>query len=236
MDYATYTRDTAEPLKGFAHSKRFRQVIDFIAKPLPGDVVLDYGCADGHLFSYFLKLPREHLVGYDPDPKLLAQASHDVQAGAQLTTDIEDLVKRNSHAFSLIYCMEVCEHLTNKSLEELFRNVKALAAPSARIVIGVPIETGPSGFLKNVYRLAHGGRQNVTFGKCLRALVNAKIERRATDVEWFGSHVGFSHTVLAEMLKQHGFLVQRTCCLPFPKFGTVLNNEIYFVCSIQGIG
>jgi ribosomal protein L11 methylase PrmA len=52
-----------------------QQVVDLIARPVEADTVLDYGCGDGHLFSYFIgQLSRTKLVGYDPDPKLLSQA------------------------------------------------------------------------------------------------------------------------------------------------------------------
>ena len=201
MEYADYTRNTTEPLKRVAHGRRYQQVVDLIARPVEADTVLDYGCGDGHLFSYFIgQLSRTKLVGYDPDPKLLSQASSAVSAGAQLTTDIDALMAERPGGFSLIYCMEVCEHLTDKALVQLFRNIRTLAAPGARVIIGVPIETGPSGFLKALYRMSKGGRQSASLEKALRSLVNAKIAREVTDVEWFGSHTGFSHNNFRKIL------------------------------------
>lgn len=232
LNYASYTRNTAEPLKRIAHSRRYEQLLRIIAAPLPGDKVLDYGCGDGHLFSHLLgNVPPDRLVGYDPDADLLAQADPAVATGSSLTTDINSLKAEHRRSFGLIYCVEVCEHLTDKALDELLENITELAAPYARIIIGVPIETGPSGFLKAMYRTAHGHRQAASVTKAVRALFGLPIPRNVTDVEWYGDHTGFNHPRLRKKLKDHGLLVKRTTCLPFPLLGLALNNEIYFTCS-----
>jgi histidinol-phosphate phosphatase family protein len=231
LSYASYTRNTTEPLKRIAHSRRYEQLLRIIARPLPADKVLDYGCADGHLFSHLVgNVSSDRLVGYDPNADLLAQADPAVVAGSNLTTDINRLKAEHCHSFSLIYCVEVCEHLTDKALEELFENITELAAPSARIIVGVPIETGASGFLKTMYRVARGRRQDASLTKAFRALLGSPITRKVTDVEWYGDHTGFSHARLREKLEDHGFLIRRSSYLPFPWFGVVLNNEIYFTC------
>ena len=233
--YASYTRNTRELLKQIAHKRRYRQVLDLVASPLPTDRVLDYGCADGHLFSFLVgKFERRNLVGYDPNPKLLSEAEPSVLAGAQLTTDMNGLLETQPSSFTLIYCMEVCEHLTDRSLDELLQNIASLASSRARIIIGVPIETGLSGFLKSIYRTAHGGRQSASIAQAFRALFSMKIERKVTDVEWYGAHTGFSHIRLREILKHKGFRISNTFHLPFPALRSLLNNEIYFVCQRGG--
>lgn len=233
--YASYTRNTRELLKQIAHKRRYRQVLDLVTSPLPTDRVLDYGCADGHLFSFLVgKFERRNLVGYDPNPKLLSEAEPSVLAGAQLTTDIDSLLENQPSSFTLIFCMEVCEHLTDRSLDELLQNITSLASSRARIIIGVPIETGLSGFLKSLYRIAHGGRQSAGVAQAFRALFSMKIEREVTDVEWYGAHTGFSHIRLREILKHKGFRISNTRHLPFPALRSFLNNEIYFVCQRGG--
>jgi SAM-dependent methyltransferase len=237
LNYASYTRNTAEPLKRIAHSRRYEQLLRLIAAPLPGDRVLDYGCGDGHLFLHLLgNVPSDRLVGYDPNADLLAQADPAVVTGSSLTTDMSRLKAEHGGWFSLIYCVEVCEHLTDKALDELFENISELAAPYARIIIGVPIETGPSGFLKAMYRTAHGHRQAASFTKAVRALFGLPIPRNETDLEWYGDHTGFDHVRLRAKLEARGLRVKRSACLPFPLFGQALNNEIYFTCSRRGRG
>ena len=228
MTYASYTRDTKEPLKRIAHGRRFRQVVELIASPLSSDTVLDYGCGDAHLFS-LLQNKADRLVGYDPDPALLAQALNEVASASELTTDIDALKSRYMSKFSLIYCMEVCEHLTEAALDQLIDNLRTLAAPHARVVFGVPIETGIPGFLKGMYRVTHDNRQFASFGNSLKALFNIPIERRTTDVEWYGAHTGFRHRHFRQRIEAAGFKVRSTRCLPFPILGQLLNNEVYYV-------
>ena len=232
IDYADYTRRTTEPLKRIVHVRRYEQVLGLVAAPLANDRVLDYGCGDGHLFSYLIKdFPRERLVGYDPNPKLLAEASSAVSEGAALTADVEDLKRRYPFGFTLIYCVEVCEHLTDQALAELFENLRALAAPHARIVFGVPIETGLSGFAKALYR-ARKGQSGVSTSVAIQSLFGIKIERDMTDVQWFGHHTGFQHNRLRIQLEAAGFIVRRSICLPLPVLRSIFNNEIYFLCSV----
>ncbi len=233
MKYADYTRNTSEPLKRIAHGRRFEQAFKLVS-PLATDKILDYGCGDAHLFSHFLgRFSRDGLVGYDPNPKLLAEASPEVAGESTLTSDIETLKLQYPFAFSLIYCMEVCEHLTDKALDQLFSNIKVMASPHAQIVFGIPIETGLSGFIKSLYRMARGGRQNASIPNALKSFFGIKIVRHATDVEWYGHHTGFNHQRLKEQLESAGFKVRRSHYLPFPMFGTILNNEIYYICSIK---
>jgi hypothetical protein len=233
MVYASYTRNTNEPLKGFAHRRRYDQIVRLVASPAPTDKVLDYGCGDAHLFSFFLKQhSQQSLFGYDPNPKLLAEAAPEVAAKSILISDVDWLKREHQNSFTLIYCVEVCEHLTDKALADLFANLKKLAAPAAFFIIGVPIETGLSGFLKALYRMLHHGRQGATLTNALRALFGLNIHRETTDVEWYGSHIGFSHNRLRRELEKAGFLVRSTRCLPFKQIETVLNNEIYFTCSL----
>jgi trans-aconitate methyltransferase len=105
MNYASYTRDTTEPLKRIAHGRRFSQIIRLVATPRETDTVLDYGCGDAHLFSHFLGHRR--LIGYDPNPKLLAQAAPEVAAACFLSTDIEAIKAQYADRCSLIYSVPV---------------------------------------------------------------------------------------------------------------------------------
>ena len=112
------------------------------------------------------------ILNYCPKQNLAFSQEH------ELTTDIDGLLENQPSSFTLIYCMEVCEHLTDRSLDELLQNITSLASSRARIIIGVPIETGLSGFLKSIYRTAHGGRQSASIAQAFRALFGMKIERR----------------------------------------------------------
>jgi hypothetical protein len=222
VSYASYTRDTAEPIKAIAHSRRFQQAAKIIGA-LPSDTVLDYGCADGHLFSVLG--PVKERAGYDPDPKMIAQIDQSLE-DVRFYTDRDELLN-SGRRFSLIICMEVCEHLTPKSLTELFQSIRALCLPDARVVFGVPIETGLSGFAKGLYRTAKK-QDDASLANSLKSLLGLPIDRRVTDIEWYGAHTGFDNDWFAAELAAH-FIIKSTACLPLPT-GRMFNNEIYYVC------
>jgi hypothetical protein len=227
--YASHTRGTSEPIKRLAHGRRFSQIVGRIASPLATDTVLDYGCGDAHLFTQFLDHPR--LVGYDPSLSVLSQASPEVAGAAFLTTDLQLILEKYRGRCSLIYCTEVCEHLPDQALKALFQNIKTLTAPYARVVFGVPIETGLSGLLKIAYRLTMDGRRvGQTLPNAVASALGRKIERRLTGPEYYHHHTGFNHSRFRHALELSGFRIQRTRCLPFWFAGTVLNNEVYFIC------
>jgi 2-polyprenyl-3-methyl-5-hydroxy-6-metoxy-1,4-benzoquinol methylase len=175
--YASYTRHTSEPIKAIAHSRRFQQAAAIIGA-LPTDTVLDYGCADAHLFSVLGEVAER--VGYDPDPEMLAQLAPELR-GKVCTFSLDELLK-SERRFSVIVCMEVCEHLTPTALDTLLRSIKSLCLPSTRIVFGVPIETGFSGFAKGLYRLSKK-QKDATLLNATKSFFAAKIDRRVTDVE-----------------------------------------------------
>ena len=232
--YASITRETTEPLKALAHRRRFAQAARIVdAKPT--DVVLDYGCADGHFFTQLPQIPLSQLVGFDPNPALLAQMAPELKSAIKVYGDRETLVSENTGRFSLIICIEVCEHLTPAALEVLLQSIRELAAPAARIVFGVPIETGTSGFAKSLYRVSKGGRQGATLAKAFKALVGADIERQATDVEWYGHHTGFDDERFARLLGDSGFTIGSRAYLPFPMLRRLLNNEAYYVCRLKEV-
>jgi hypothetical protein len=235
--YASFTRNTSEPIKRLAHSRRFSQIVRRIASPLATDTVLDYGCGDAHLFTHFIGHPR--LVGYDPIIPILSQASREVADAAFLTTDLRLLLEKYRGRCSLIYCTEVCEHLSDEALQTLFQNIKALSAPAARIVFGVPIETGLSGLLKVAYRMTMDSRRvGQTSLNAVAAALGRRIDRKLSGPGYYAHHTGFSHSRFRQTLELSDFRIQRTRCLPFSFAGTVLNNEVYFICqaSDQGEG
>jgi len=221
--YASYTRNTAEPIKAIAHSRRFQQAANIIGA-LPSDTVLDYGCADAHLFSVLG--PVRERAGYEPDPKMAAQVDAQLN-DVRIYTDRDELLN-SGRRFSLIVCMEVCEHLTSKSLAELLHTINSLCFPCACIVVGVPIETGLSGLTKGLYRLAKR-QEGASLSDSFKSLLNLPIDRPVTDIEWHGSHTGFDDKKFAAELAKH-FTIKSTSCLPLP-IGRVFNNEIYYVCT-----
>lgn len=239
MTYASHTRQTSEPLKRLAHARRFAQAVPLL-DVTSADRVLDYGCGDGHLFTQLGDVPHAQMVGFDPSTDQLAEVDPSLR-DATFYDDRRPLLARHRGQFTRIACWEVCEHLPPETLSTALRDLADLAAPGALVVFGVPIETGLPGFFKQTYRLvmakltgaawrSHGAR----WSSAWRMLVGAKVPRARAipGVDYYFPHAGFRHRDFARALRQHGYRIERTHCLPFPALGAVLNNEIYYVCSI----
>src|SRR6185295_10386147 len=102
----------------------------------------------------------------------------EVADAAFLTTDVQVLLEKYRGRCSLIYCTEVCEHLTDEALQTAFQNIRTLAAPQARIVFGVPVETGLSGLLKLAYRMSMDSRRiGQTLPNAVAATFGRKVDR-----------------------------------------------------------
>jgi len=115
MKYADKTRNTRNPIKRIAHSRRFAQAAALI--PLSAEQkILDYGCGDGVFFEHLAKyVPVENLYGYDPG--LLQEMTF---KGATTYEDTETLIPLHRGTFDVLYCMEVCEHLSHEKYLRLF--------------------------------------------------------------------------------------------------------------------
>jgi SAM-dependent methyltransferase len=223
--YADYTRNTKEFLKSIAHSRRLDQAAR-IVKIDPSSRIFDYGCGDGAFFFQLNQYcPKENLFGYDP--KLLGEMTFE---GATTFDAVPDFIDSLAGTFDMIYCMEVCEHLSDAENAMLLDNVARLGKPGAVFIFGVPIETGFSAVLKNLFRWSKGGRQGANPKRILQTALSLPVEREWVD-GWCGSHIGFNHMRFRKVLAAKGFRIQRTHCLPLRVVGSLLNNEIYFICT-----
>jgi hypothetical protein len=91
-----------------------------------------------------------------------------------------------------------------------------------------------SGFSKDLYRTIKGRRQGANVGHAIRALLAQPIPRSFDEHGWTDSHLGFDYRKLEQEIGREGFTVRKRHCLPWRALGTLLNNEIYFICSREG--
>ena len=230
--YSDYTRNTNEFLKRVAHGRRHQQAVALLGAR-PGDVILDYGCGDAFTLQIIENVSYSDMVAYDPDPDMIAQIDSEFAKKINVYGDSETLCQKNPKRFSLILCFEVCEHLSPISLDKVFADFKRLIKPGGRILIGVPMETGVSGLLKNLYRLYKGRRMGATLSKAFLALFGHPIERDIEESGWISSHIGFREIDLLSALERAGFDVKIVGRLPFSWSGSFLNNESYWCCKVR---
>lgn len=225
MTYASFTYEDPNPIKSWIQRHRLRaaaQMVDLADKS-----VLDYGCGDGRLFQELTAHNPRVMHGYDPSTSMIREANAYGMPNTLFSTNFEDF---DGNRYDVVFCMEVCEHLTDESLFELVQNIYGVTHAESTLVLGVPIESGLPSLGKNIFRLIRRQPQ-ATVHRTILALLGLHITRAPSPRGWIGTHIGFNWRHVYDMLPYLGFRPVATSCLPVPALGRWLNNEIYFVCE-----
>ena len=143
-------------------------------------------------------------------------------------------------AYDLVVCMEVLEHVIDP--EAVLATLARLLAPSGRLVISVPVETGPALVVKQVVRRIAGwrgiGDYPGTTSYSLRDLAAGLFAGRtqhiqrpvhtATDGRRFHDHKGFNWRVVRTAIERR-FQIERTMCSPVAWLPAELATQVWFV-------
>jgi SAM-dependent methyltransferase len=225
----------------WSHRSRFRMGLRLIG-PSPGRL-LDYGCGDGTFLAMAADRIREGW-GTDVSPEEIADCGRRLGAMTNLHFSRVAEMAGGSHdaAYDVVTCMETLEHCTAPDVEKVLKDLGRLASPGGRIIISVPIETGPSFLLKLAFRRAVVWRgvdayrvyEPYTPRNAVRMLLagpNTVVERPV-----YGgpdspshSHYGFNWRVLRERVRAN-LIVERTVFSPLGFLGGWLSSQAWFVC------
>jgi SAM-dependent methyltransferase len=140
----------------WSHRSRFRVGLELVGSPR---TLLDYGCGDGTFLAMAADRIRsgcgaDIAVGQIEDCRARLASFTNLQF-----CTISDLAKpSHDRTYEVVTCMETLEHCTPPIVDVVLRDLARLAAPDGRIVISVPIETGPTFLLKLVVRKAAAWR------------------------------------------------------------------------------
>jgi ubiquinone/menaquinone biosynthesis C-methylase UbiE len=115
-----------------------RQRLDTIvrmARPRPGDRVLEVGCGAGHVLERFAGSAR---TGIDLSAGMLARIRRRLGRDVELTRGTADRLPFADGAFDIVVCTEVLEHVPDPAavVAELCR----VAGPDGRVVVSIPNE------------------------------------------------------------------------------------------------
>ena len=214
----------------WSHRARFMTALRLMGPSVPR--LLDYGCGDGT----FLALASDRVqLGWGAD--IAADQIADCRKRLATFTNlrfctISDLSDElHSHAYPVVTCMETLEHCTSPVVEIVLRDLARLVEPGGRVVISVPIETGPTFLLKLAVRRLAAWRglsdysyyEKYTFRNALRMLFAVRstaLERPvygAPDAAYH-SHYGFNWLALRERVRAH-LAVERTLFSPLGFLG-----------------
>lgn len=149
-------RQNFNAITSFLHGQRYPFTLDVIDRIVPrnGPVsILEIGCGTGHLLPELAKVREFRYTGFDINASYVADAENQFGNGenvsffeADALTALTDLIKQGS-AFDVVIALETFEHLGDHIVPRALDLVARLAPQ--KLVVSVPVEFGPSIFMKN---------------------------------------------------------------------------------------
>jgi len=231
----------------WSHGARFRMALRLLG-PSPGRV-LDYGCGDGTFLAMAADRIREG-CGADIAADQIADCATRLASYPNLRfcTVSELAAGPGAGGYDVVTCMETLEHCTSAMAETVLGDLARLVSPQGRVIISVPIETGPPFLIKTVLRRLAAWRglsdyrhyERYPLGDALRMLFAG----RHTGVERpvygppeapFHSHYGFNWRAMRERVRA-GFVVERTLFSPLGLLGGWASSQAWFVCRPTLLG
>ncbi len=210
--------------------------------------LLDYGCGDGS----FLAMASDRIeegCGADITPDQIEDCRRRLAGYRNLrfcsTRDLGDAA--HAGRYDLVTCMETLEHCTAPVVETVLRDLVRLVSPTGRVVISVPIETGPTFLVKAVVRKLAAWRglsdyryyETYTVRDALRMI--AAGSRTALERPVHGppdapehSHYGFNWRAMRERVRAH-LDVERTAFSPLGVLGGWVSSQAWFVCRPRAV-
>lgn len=240
--YAKKQLECASKVVAFSHGARFRMAVELSGAD-PAGALLDYGSGDG-TFLGLVATRFASAVGAD----IADDQIHDCRARFAGMPNVRfcstsDLAgTEHAAAYRIVVCMEVLEHCTDRSIDIVLGDLRRLVAPDGKVIVSVPIETGPSFLLKYVVRTVAGWRglsdyrhyERYTIGNAARMLfasTRTVVERPVYGElgAEFHSHYGFNWRCLRERVRQ-SLVIERTLFSPFNALGGWFSSQVWLIC------
>lgn len=211
VSYEKQTVDNPNPIARFAHRARLKKSKQLLMPFLTESaVLLDYGCGQGrflHDIATYISAqrPRVALLGYDP----YQSAQYD---SYRIVSDPAAIA---AQSVTILTCLEVCEHLSDLETQEFIDFALRVLAPNGKLLVSVPIMTGPPVLLKELSRvILFRRRSDMTASELFRAAFFAIPARRADDIKT--SHRGFDwRTTQRTLLENFRYVNIEFSPLPF---------------------
>src|SRR5437879_6438583 len=212
----------------WSHRSRFELGLKLAAE-LAGGRLLDYGSGDGTFLGLLMARPTTPAaaVGAEVDEYQVNDCRTRLGSDPRLTfVRTDDLTpESHAHAFDGLVCMEVLEHVPD--WQPVFDRWRWLVKPGGRILVSVPVETGPALALKQlVRRLAawrghpdYPGSAPYTWSEYFRSLVAGVRQHVPRPIHTqpgrppYHCHKGFNWRVLRAALARR-FHVERAISSP----------------------
>jgi 2-polyprenyl-3-methyl-5-hydroxy-6-metoxy-1,4-benzoquinol methylase len=240
--YARKQLFSRDRLVAWSHRRRFETGLS-LAAAFAGKRLLDFGCGDGTFLGLTMASPHAPALGVGAEPHAgqVADCQRRYQGEPRLRFVSVDALRGGEHhgQYDGVFCMEVLEHVVNwePELDLLGR----MLAPDGRLVISVPVETGPPLVIKQIARRIAGwrkiGHYPGTTSYSMRELALSLLAGDAQHVTRpvfdtgtgpFHDHKGFNWRVLRERLGKQ-FVIERCVASPFSSLGPLAATQVWFV-------
>ena len=231
--YASQTIDSPSMLKRYSHNIRFS-----VGKKLLNigkeDIFLDYGGAEGAFSQTLINLSPKEIMIYEPPGDMtegLKKNCAYVRERFDINYTMEsDISKIKDNYFNKIALFEVLEHLSENLTKEALQNIHRVITDDGVLVVSVPVEIGPAGLAKNLFRFFKGeDHDDITLRNIARAFFGLPIYRGEYD--YVNSHVGFNFYITKKILENEGYKITKTTYSPFKIMGCLINSQAFFVCK-----
>lgn len=241
-EYAKKQLFTKSWLINWSHGSRFKLAVD-LAKMFAGKRVLDYGCGDGTFLAMIMagRFRPASAVGAEVfEQQVVDCRTHHASPDLSFVR-IADLDKPEyAHRFDGLVCMEVLEHVVD--LNGILESWRRLLAPGAKLLISVPVETGPVLAGKQIMRRVAGwrgigdypGLSPYTWSEFSRALVAGRRQHMTRPVHKtpdggdYHCHKGFNWRALREALAAK-FTLERQLSSPLRFLPAGWGSQAWFV-------
>lgn len=240
--YADKQLNCPSSVIAFSHRARFTTAVN-LAGQHPAGRLLDYGAGDG-TFLAMVANRFASCVGADIAREQVDDCITRFSGVPNVTfCEIADLTGSvHDQAYEVVTCMEVMEHCPPDALQTVVADLRRLVAPTGRVIVSVPIETGPAFLLKYVVRTVAGWRRLSDYRHYepypVRDALRMIFAGRQTQVErpvygeapaQFHSHYGFNWHAVERRLEER-FIIERRMYSPFNLLGGAFSSQAWMIC------
>ncbi len=231
-------------LMRFSHLGRYQKALDITRQYSPSKI-LDYGCGDATYLILNLHSCKS-IYGLDMDKKAVVANRQRLHKNPHCHFYYLNEIDQIKEKFDLITCMEVLEHCTEEATDEILSRLENLMNDEGRLVVSVPIETGPALLIKQLVRRALGlmkfGHYQYTefynwrnLFKMIFATKDTYVKRNYFDFDNNGeryvtcTHYAFNWMHLREKISKR-LTIERTDFTPISFLGAGANSQAWFIC------
>lgn len=239
----------SDRLIAWSHRCRFEVGVR-LARQFAGKRILDYGCGDGTFLGLLAADPARPAtaVGAELRASLVRDCEARLGGRPGLSFVLIDQLDEPGHqgTYDAVFCMEVLEHVV--TLDPVLARLERLLAPSGKLLISVPVETGlPLTVKQTIRRVAgwrrlgdYSGMASYAFGEYLAGLFAGcrqhmlRPVRRDVDGNCFHDHKGFNWRSLRAALRQR-FEIERSLSSPIGWLPPDLASQVWFLARKKSV-